>query len=333
MESTPKYLSENTLPLIKEKVDAKQDKLTSGVNIKTVNNQDVLGAGNIDIPAAKLYNQYGTNEDGALNQKFASEKMQATESNVTALQGYAAKTVQTDTSVAAANASTVTIVATKGTLNSDTTTNKELPLPVASNTQAGVINAATYKSIQDSADKIESLLNATVAISDLPADATNEQLTAAWKEATSKTELVNGASIRDTTNSKQWTYYTNTGSWLSSDIAQPTIELKSFTNEAAGLIKGDTADGKISAETDGTGSVNGWDTVKTGVTNNATAIGTLQTDVSTLQTGKQDKLVSSGEGQNIKTINGESLTGTGDIEIPVMQEITTAEFEAAWDAA
>lgn len=36
---------------------------------------------------------------------------------------------------------------------------------------------------------------------------------------------------------------------------------------------------------------------------------------------KQDKLVDSGESQNIKTVNGGSILGTGDMTIP------TTEFE------
>lgn len=34
---------------IKAKIDAKQDKLVSGTNIKKINNQDILGSGNIEI--------------------------------------------------------------------------------------------------------------------------------------------------------------------------------------------------------------------------------------------------------------------------------------------
>lgn len=43
------YLGEQALPNLKQKVEAKQDKLVSGENIKTVNGQSVLGEGNIEI--------------------------------------------------------------------------------------------------------------------------------------------------------------------------------------------------------------------------------------------------------------------------------------------
>lgn len=332
METTQKYLGQDIIPAIKAKVNAKQDQLIGsgeGQNIKTINGNSILGSGDIEI-VDKLYTDYGTNTDGALDQNFASTKLQA-------LEGYAAKTVQTDTKIGTDLTSTVTLVKTTGTLDSDTTTDTDIALPVASETQAGVINPATYGSIQDSAEKIELLLNASVAVNDLAAAPSQDDLTAAWKTATGKDELINGAKILDVTNNKTWTYYSNDTTWVSVDNNNPTIELKNFTNEAAGQIKGDnTTDGKVQAEADGTGSVKGWDTVKTDISNNASAITTLQTSVSDLETavdGKQDTLVGTGEGQNIKSINGESLLGTGDIELDIPEALTVAEFNSLWDAA
>lgn len=59
-----------------------------------------------------------------------------------------------------------------------------------------------------------------------------------------------------------------------------------------------------------------------------TSVNTLESSIQT----KQDKLVSSGENQNIKTINGEDILGTGDIEIQGgggnHQNITYEEWEA-----
>lgn len=363
-----KYLGSSVLPLIKAKVDAKQDALVgsgAGQNIKTVNGESILGSGDIELPTAKLYDAYGTNTDGALTQKFASEKLQALETSNTSLSGdveslleYAEATVQLDTTLSAENTnSTVTIVKKQAALNNiEAATETNLPLPVASETQAGVINPSTYQTIQDTAEKVENIMGGSVAIADLPASPTTEQLTDAWKAATGKDEIVNGAKIFDSTNNKTWTYYENAAAWSAIDNNNPTIELNNFTNEAAGLILGDnTTDGKVQAESDGTGSVKGWDTVKTDIANNTTNITALQTTVgnlddvyakisaletventvTALQTtvaGKQDTLVGSGTGQNIKTINGESLLGTGDIEIDVPAAMTTAEFNALWGA-
>lgn len=323
MDNSVKFIGSNILPLIKAKVDEKQDKLVglgTGQNIKSINGQTILGAGDIDLPAAKLYDTTGTNTDGALTQKFASEQLEALNTAV-------AKDVQFDTTLAEDNSSTVTLVKTTGALNGTSTTDAEIALPVASATSAGVVNPSTYQSIQDTADKVETILGASVSVADLPAEPTTTELTNAWKEATGKDEIVNGAKIFDSTNNKTWTYYSNTQSWASIDNANPTIELKNFTNEAAGQIKGSaTGDGKVFAETDGTGSVLGWDTLSSSVSTNTSAITALQSD-------KQDTLVGEGEGQNIKTINGEGLLGTGDIEIVVPEAMTVDEFNTAWDAA
>ena len=58
-----------------------------------------------------------------------------------------------------------------------------------------------------------------------------------------------------------WRYYENDG-WT-----QQTDVVSIFTNDTAGIIKGSTASGKIYAETDGTGSVNGWDAQNNRITN------------------------------------------------------------------
>lgn len=249
------------------------------------------------------------------------------------------KDVQFDTTVDG-DESTVTITKTTGKVSEATPTETGLPLPVASNTQAGVVNSATYKTITETAEKVDALLGSTVMVADLPAEPTQEQLTDAWKTATGKTELINGASIFDQTNNKNWTYYANTDTWVASDTTAPTIELKAFTNEAAGIIKGSTNDGQVSAESDGTGSVNGWDTLSAQVSTNKSSIESLETSVDTntnnitaLQSGKQDKLVDTGEAQNIKTINGQSVLGPGNIDIDTPDFITPEEFETAWASA
>lgn len=52
-----------------------QKPLVSGTNIKTINNQTILGSGNLEIGGAKLYDDYGTNTDGSVTQKFTNEKL------------------------------------------------------------------------------------------------------------------------------------------------------------------------------------------------------------------------------------------------------------------
>lgn len=336
MENTTKYLTADIIPALKSKVDAKQDLLVSGTNIKTINGESILEGGNLEI-VDKLYSSTGQNTDGAMTQKAVTDALADVPTNdafstledtvteqgtkITDLETAAAKTVQFDTKLAEINASTVTLVKTTGALDATETTDTSIALPVASATSAGVMNPTIYETIQDNAAKIEAMENGSVVIDNLAADADQAALTAAWKEATGLDELMNGARIYDKANGKIWTYYNNATEWEPADVVNPELVLNNFTNTQAGIIKGSaTGDGKVFAEADGTGSVLGWDTLSASVATNTSSI-------TALQTGKQDTLVS---GTNLKTVNGESLLGAGDIEIEHPEAMTVAEFETAW---
>lgn len=169
-----------------------------------------------------------------------------------------------------ASASTVTLNKTSQNISSGVTSTGTVVLPVASNLQAGVINAATYATIQDNAAYINAILNGAVAISGLPANPTQAELTTAWTAATGINNVINGAKINDSDNSKVWTYYTNTLTWYpATNTSQVTVN--TFTNSSAGIIKGSTATGQVFAESDGTGSVNGWDALNNTVAAKADA--------------------------------------------------------------
>lgn len=64
--------------------------------------------------------------------------------------------------------------------------------------------------------------------------------------------------------------------------AEPGVE--KFSNSALGTVKGSTADGKISANPDGTGSVNGWGTVKSDIASKAS-----QADLNTVDAAVKTK--------------------------------------------
>lgn len=346
------------------------------------------------IPSAKLYTTTGQNTDGAVTQKLFSDSLSTLNTSIDNLGVKLNNSVQFDTTVDS-NTSTVTITKTVGPLGGSGT-GTEMALPVASDTQAGVMNSATYKTVQENAELVQSILHSAVAVKGLPASPTQEELTAAWKAATSETELINRASIFDIDNNKVWYYYGNISAWqaTSSDGSQVTIN--QATNDSLGIVKGSTEKGQASVETDGTLSLNGWDDLVSKVENSETqttnlptqvvyntslpeykesevdltlvvkdlhtggdaslplnimgattttagvmtsaqaeALENATTSISNLETsvdGKQDTLVS---GTNIKTINGESLLGEGNIEISadvdLSDYITTTDLENALD--
>lgn len=174
-----------------------------------------------------------------------------------------------------ASTTTVQIDAGKVNLMTGQTTTKNLPLPVASSEQAGVMNPATYDAISQNAANIEALLSGAVAITGLPASPTQGELTTAWETETGASTLTNRASIYDISNEKVWTYYTNTTTWYAaSNTAQ--VSIAPFTNLTDGTILGSTNEGQVFAENDGTGSVNGWDTLKASVTDNTNKLAGIE---------------------------------------------------------
>lgn len=153
-------------------------------------------------------------------------------------------------------------------------TTSSISLPVASSTQAGVMNSATFDAVTSNTNNINAILNGAVAISNLPASPTQAQLTTAWENETGLTSLINRASVYDVTNNKVWTYYTNDQTWhAASNTSQVTVN--TFTNSSEGTIKGSTNDGQVFAENDGTGSVNGWDALTSAVSSNTSKLATI----------------------------------------------------------
>lgn len=196
-----------------------------------------------------------------------------------------------------------TVVNLKGgkvNLKTGTTTSYETALPVASTTQAGVVNSATYDAIQSNSQNINTILGGSVALTGISSSPTQSELTNAWLAATSSTELISGASILDVDNDAKWEYYSNDTTWHEVNTGG-SISVSIATNDTAGIVKGSTTAGQVYAESNGTLSVNGWDTTQTAIANNTSAIA-----------GKQATLVS---GTNIKTVNGNSLLGSGNLTV------------------
>lgn len=199
----------------------------------------------------------------------------ALQGQIDTLAGYASKNVVTDVALGQGT-STVDLEVTKVAIDSTESSTTTLTLPVASSDQSGVINAATFNAIAQNSNLLNALLNGAVAVTGLSASPTQAELTTAWQTETGLTELINRASIFDVTNEKVWTYYANDLTWHESD-ASASVTVSTFTNSAEGLIKGSaTGDGKVFAENDGTGSVNGWDTLAGQVSTNTSKLSGIE---------------------------------------------------------
>lgn len=175
-----------------------------------------------------------------------------------AISGLEDTVVQKDTKVSG-DASTVTLTKTTGALESESNLDTALPLPVASEAAAGVMNSATYNAIQENSENIDSILGGAVVVSDLPAEPTQAELTAQWKAETGKTTLINRASIYDEANKLVWYYYENANEWKSMPAGDAAVSVSIATNDTPGIVKGSTEDGQVAVEADGSMSLNGYD--------------------------------------------------------------------------
>lgn len=258
--------------------------MTSATNIPNVT--AVQNSVNAEIVARET-------ADTALgNRLTAVESVAATALQPSAID----KTVMTDINLdSTPSTMTVQLNASKENLRTGAVSSKNIPLTVASSTSAGIMNSATFDAVSNNTTRINALLDGAVAITGLSANPAQQDLTSAWMTQTGLSSLMNRASIYDVTNSKVWTYYSNDTMWYASSNT-PQITINTFTNLSEGVIKGSTNIGQVFAENDGTGSVNGWDTLSSSVSTNTSNISALQNTVA----GKQDALTA---GSNVSIIN------------------------------
>ena len=188
----------------------------------------------------------------------------------------------------ATDATKVEFTETKKNLSTGTTSTEVDTIPLASTTQAGILNAAGYQSIIDSQDRLDALAGGAVSIANLSANPSQSELTTAWQTATGETTVFNRASIFDSTNGKNWTYFDNTSAWEVTGTVNQSITINNFSQGTAGLIVGDNTAGKVFAEQDGTGSVYGWDALNTRVTNVESATANIPSVVQTTGTSTTD---------------------------------------------
>lgn len=306
---------------IAQEIEEKIDTVAGNLSVETVNRQnaDISLGHDITTVSGNLTTETTNREnaDTALQTNIDNEALArggadtALDNRLTAVEGTVAtaiqpadinKTVTTDIALnPTVSTSSVQLNESKVNLMSGTTTSETIALPVASTTQAGIMNSSTFDAITANTNNLNAIMNGAVAITGLSASPSQSDLTTAWLAQTNLPALINRASVYDVTNDKVWTYYSNDATWhAASNTSQVTVS--TFTNSSEGTILGSTNAGQIYAENDGTGSVNGWDTLTGNVSTNTNNIGSLQTAVA----GKQDALTA---GTNI-SINSNTISAT-----------------------
>lgn len=242
-----------------EEIQAKLAEL--GVEIDTINT-------NLTNLEQSTTDKFTEVEQEITELQSGAEETQATlASQAQTLENYGETDVVKNVTVSTTDASTVTMRVRTGFIKGvedDYISGK--PFPVASETQAGVMNAATFSAVQANSQNIDSILGGAVALENLPAEPTQEALTNAWQTATGQTQLINRASIMDITNQKMWYFYTNVNEWYSVNNI-PEVSVSIATNDTPGIVQGSEEPGEIYVNPGGKMSLNGWDGVQHDVEN------------------------------------------------------------------
>lgn len=150
-------------------------------------------------------------------------------------------------------------------LNNDNEQTITKPLPPVTNTTPGLMTSEDLNALNTLKSKVENLEGKTTRL--LYTESTNPT-----KEEINNfviglgyTSPFEGIAVVIAQTYHIWHYYSNDNiGWK--DDGQDTVS--SFTNDIAGIIKGSReTEGKVYAESDGTGSVNGWDALTTKINN------------------------------------------------------------------
>lgn len=201
-------------------------------------------------------------------------------------------------------AEAATITMTRGTGSQE-----QIPFPIASSVQTGMMNAQTYAGIVNLTARVDKLeASKTVFYVSFSSNSPSEaEITSVFTTASGRPPVA-GDYVTDIARSLTYGY--NGSTWIKVDTS---ADIPIFTAETPGVIKGSTLDGTVAAEADGTGSVNGWDTVKTSITNNTESIGTINGQISTIQgtiSGIETEISGLNSGLNAKQSTITSVTVT-----------------------
>lgn len=149
------------------------------------------------------------------------------------------------------------------TLEEDT---QEHLFKLATDTTAGLMATADYKSIRDLQSRVQNLEAKTTRL--LYTDKTNPTAAEinAFVIGEGYTSPFEGIAVVVAGTYHIWHFYEGGVGWK--DDGADTVT--NFTNTTSGTILGSATDGKVYAETEGTGSVYGWGDLKARVTNNET---------------------------------------------------------------
>ena len=259
-----------------------------------------------NISASSISDNDATNKRIDAFNDATNERIDTIEINITNLDNKQNLDVITDISITGTGDNRYITSTTKNIKTQVVSTDND-QLTLASDTRAGLMSVSDYQQLRANTSKIEQLENKTSRLiyddksNPTASDINNFAVGEGYEPPFAGLSVV----VADTYHI--WHYYANVG-WKDDglDIVQQ------FTNTTAGVIMGSELDGKIYAETDGTGSVNGW--------------GALKGLVSSIDTNVTNHINNTQNPHNVtKTQVGLSnVDNTSDIDKPISTAVQSA---------
>lgn len=146
------------------------------------------------------------------------------------------------------------------------TTSDDETIALANSTTAGLMSPDSVNALSDLSSRVEALEGTTVRLLYTTKNNPSAAEIEAFVRASGYTDPTkwSGIAVVVAGTYHIWHYYSNDNIGWRDDGVDTVSQ---WTNTTLGIIKGSQTDGKIYAEDDGTGSVNGWSALKNRVTN------------------------------------------------------------------
>ena len=285
----------------------------------------ISGAVDASEQAVQTANEANANAEDALTQVVQAQA-DATQALADAEQA------QTDADNAIVSGTITTtntegnLVLTKGTGVAVTT-----PIPIASASQTGLMNAQTYAGITSLDTRVSALegKNTTVYVTFPNNDPDQATITSTFTTKAGRAPVAGDYAV-DIAKNLTYGYDGTTWTKVGTDVSVPQFSLGS-----PGLIVGSDEDGTVFAETDGTGSVKGWDTLTNQVTTIVGEVQTAQSDITALQSNKQNTITSvtvsltvEGWSDNQQTVSATNVTASNIVWVSPAPASFTAYGQA-----
>lgn len=218
------------------------------------------------------------------------------------------------------------LVLTKGTGSTVTTA-----IPIASASQTGLMNAQTYAGITSLDTRVSALegKNTTVYVTFPNSNPDQATITSTFTTKAGRAPVAGDYAV-DIAKNLTYGYDGTTWTKVGTDVSVPQFSLGT-----PGLIVGSDEDGTVFAETDGTGSVKGWDTLTTQVTTIDGEVQTAQSDITALQSNKQNTITAvtvtltvAGWADNQQTVSASNVTASNIVWVSPAPTSFTSYGEA-----